>query len=140
MGVLGDAIWIAVQRPSCWKFALCRALRLTRSRSSLHRGSRHMVEFRIFGAMEGEAGGGLLDLGPPKQHLVLAAVLVGAGRPVGLGTLIDRVWEEEPPPGPQAVIDAHNDHPTARRAATLPSINLLVLFWVVWAMVFEPTL
>jgi DNA-binding SARP family transcriptional activator len=52
-----------------------------------------MVEFRIFGAMEGEAGGGLLDLGPPKQRLGLAPLLVGAGRPVGLGTLIDRVWD-----------------------------------------------
>jgi hypothetical protein len=29
-----------------------------------------MVEFRIFGAMESEEGGGLLDLGLPKQRLV----------------------------------------------------------------------
>jgi DNA-binding SARP family transcriptional activator len=39
----------------------------------------------------------LLDLGTPRQQAVLAALLVDAGRPVSAATLIDRVWDEQPP-------------------------------------------
>jgi DNA-binding SARP family transcriptional activator len=66
-----------------------------------------MVEYRMLGVMEVEARGRLLDLGPPKQRLVLAALLLEAGRPVGLSALIDRVWDDEPPPGARDVIYAH---------------------------------
>src|SRR5256885_17011258 len=35
-------------------------------------------------------------LGPPQQRLVLAALALDAGRPVGTATLIDRIWDEAP--------------------------------------------
>jgi DNA-binding SARP family transcriptional activator len=66
-----------------------------------------MVEFRMLGVMEIEAGGRLLDPGPPKQRLVLAALLMEAGRPVGLPTLVDRLWNDEPPHGAREIIYAH---------------------------------
>jgi DNA-binding SARP family transcriptional activator len=66
-----------------------------------------VVEFRMLGVMEIEAAGRLLDPGPPKQRLVLAALLLEAGRPVAIDTLIDRVWDEAPPPGARDIIYAH---------------------------------
>ncbi|WP_461035848.1 AfsR/SARP family transcriptional regulator [Streptomyces mayteni] len=38
-----------------------------------------------------------LDLGPPKQRGVLAALLVDVGRVVPVERLIDRVWADDPP-------------------------------------------
>src|SRR5688572_8429352 len=40
--------------------------------------------------------GGVLPLGRPQQRLVLAVLLVDAGRPVSTQTLIDRLWREAP--------------------------------------------
>ncbi|MBO0822741.1 MAG: winged helix-turn-helix domain-containing protein, partial [Actinobacteria bacterium] len=40
-----------------------------------------------------------LDLGPPKQRLVLAALLADGRRVVPAARLIDRVWGAAPPPG-----------------------------------------
>ncbi|HEY8472369.1 MAG TPA: BTAD domain-containing putative transcriptional regulator [Natronosporangium sp.] len=54
------------------------------------------MEFRLLGPVRLEAGGEQVDLGPPKQRLVLAALLVDAGRPVRTDTLVDRVWEPAP--------------------------------------------
>jgi DNA-binding SARP family transcriptional activator len=68
---------------------------------------KNMVEFRMFGVMEIEADGKLLDPGPPKQRLVLAALLMAAGRPVTLSTLVDRLWNDEPPPGAREIVYAH---------------------------------
>jgi DNA-binding SARP family transcriptional activator len=57
--------------------------------------------------MAGTVDGRLLDLGPPKRRLVLAALLVDAGRTVTLATLIDRVWGEAPPAEVRGVVYAH---------------------------------
>lgn len=56
------------------------------------------MEFRLLGPVEVAAANGLVDLGPPRQRTVLAALLVDAGRPVMVDTVIDRVWGEDPPP------------------------------------------
>jgi DNA-binding SARP family transcriptional activator len=58
-----------------------------------------MVEFRVLGPVELRAGGRPVDIGPPRQRAVLAALSVDVGRPVLPGTMIDRVWGQEPPDG-----------------------------------------
>ncbi|WP_030863177.1 AfsR/SARP family transcriptional regulator [Streptomyces sp. NRRL S-37] len=45
-----------------------------------------------------------LDLGSPQQRVVLAALLLGRGRPVALGELIRAVWGEEPPAAAVSVL------------------------------------
>ncbi|MEE6261317.1 AfsR/SARP family transcriptional regulator [Plantactinospora sonchi] len=57
--------------------------------------------------MELLAGGRVLALGPPKQRAVLAALAVDAGRPVPVGTLVDRVWDEAPPAEARNALYAH---------------------------------
>jgi tetratricopeptide (TPR) repeat protein len=55
-----------------------------------------LVEFRVLGPVEAHTSGQLVDLGRPQQRLVLAVLLVDAGRPVSTETLIDRVWDSAP--------------------------------------------
>jgi DNA-binding SARP family transcriptional activator len=66
-----------------------------------------LVELRLLGPVEIRAAGGWLDLGPPQQRAVLAALAVDAGRPVMLRTLIDRVWDDAPPIGAKPALYAH---------------------------------
>ena len=49
------------------------------------------MEFRLLGEVQLRAGGLSLDVGAARQQAVLA---VDAGRPVGIETLIDRVWDD----------------------------------------------
>jgi tetratricopeptide (TPR) repeat protein len=54
---------------------------------------------RLLGPVEVQAGGRRLDLGPPQQRAMLAALAVDAGLVVRLETLVDRVWGAAPPVG-----------------------------------------
>ncbi len=65
------------------------------------------MEFRLLGPVEVWAAGGCLEMGPPQQRAVLAALAVDAGRPVFRGTLIDRVWSERAPEGAASALYAH---------------------------------
>ncbi|MBB5873998.1 DNA-binding SARP family transcriptional activator [Allocatelliglobosispora scoriae] len=57
-----------------------------------------MVRFKLLGPVEVRTDDDtLIDIGPPRQRTVLAALAVDAGRPVLLDTLIDRVWGPAPP-------------------------------------------
>ncbi|MFI1016892.1 AfsR/SARP family transcriptional regulator [Streptomyces sp. NPDC020965] len=44
------------------------------------------------------SGRGRLELGSDKERIVLASLALEAGRPVALATLIDRLWDDDPPP------------------------------------------
>src|SRR5689334_10391888 len=70
-------------------------------------GRAGMGEFRLLGPVEWHPGGNAVPLGTRKQRTVLAALLVDAGHPVSLDTLIDRVWEDAPPAQPRSVVYAH---------------------------------
>ena len=53
----------------------------------------------MLGPFELRADGKPVDIGPPRQRAVLAALSVDVGRPVLPDTMIDRVWGDEPPDG-----------------------------------------
>ncbi|MEU8158524.1 BTAD domain-containing putative transcriptional regulator [Micromonospora sp. NPDC048986] len=48
-----------------------------------------------------------MNLGPPKQRAVLAALIVDAGRPVPVPVLVDRVWDQDPPAGARNALYVH---------------------------------
>src|SRR4051794_2881559 len=64
------------------------------------------MEFRLLGVVEVLADRTVLAVGPPQRRAVLAALLVDAGRPVPLATIIDRVWDEAPD-GARDTVYAH---------------------------------
>ncbi|MEN3362721.1 MAG: hypothetical protein V7637_6703 [Mycobacteriales bacterium] len=48
-----------------------------------------------------------VDVGPPQQRAVLAALLVDAGRLVTVETLLARVWDDEPPAGARRTLHTY---------------------------------
>ncbi|EMD27963.1 AfsR/SARP family transcriptional regulator [Amycolatopsis azurea] len=64
------------------------------------------MEFRVLGAVEAWAGGDPVDLGSPKQRLVLAVLLLEAGKPVPRDRIIDLLWPEEPPASARNTVQA----------------------------------
>jgi DNA-binding SARP family transcriptional activator/tetratricopeptide (TPR) repeat protein len=65
------------------------------------------VELRLLGPVELRAGDRVVSAGQPRQCAVLAALAVDAGRLVTVGTLVDRVWAEEPPAGARRALYSH---------------------------------
>ncbi|MEU4524577.1 BTAD domain-containing putative transcriptional regulator [Amycolatopsis sp. NPDC024027] len=65
------------------------------------------MEFLLFGEVQLRVGGQPLDVGTPRQQVVLAALAVDAGRPVPIETLIDRVWGENPPEEARNAVYSH---------------------------------
>ena len=68
------------------------------------------MELRLFGPVGIDVCGNAVDVGPPQRRKVLAALAIEAGRPVSADTLIDRVWDEEPPNLPRRALHAHISH------------------------------
>jgi DNA-binding SARP family transcriptional activator/transcriptional regulator with XRE-family HTH domain len=65
------------------------------------------LEFRLLGPVEVWGAGWRVDAGQPRQRVVLAALLVDAGRLVTWASLIDRVWGDAPPAGARHALYAH---------------------------------
>ncbi|MER7707468.1 BTAD domain-containing putative transcriptional regulator [Kitasatospora sp. NPDC097605] len=65
------------------------------------------VDFRLLGEVEVRSAGRPLDVGTPRQQVVLAALVVDARRPIAIEALIDRVWGHDPPANPRPVLYAH---------------------------------
>jgi DNA-binding SARP family transcriptional activator/tetratricopeptide (TPR) repeat protein len=65
------------------------------------------MKLRLFGEIQLEGDGQLLDVGTPRQQAVLAALAVDVGRPVAIETLIDRVWDDSPPVEARGVLYSH---------------------------------
>jgi DNA-binding SARP family transcriptional activator len=56
-----------------------------------------MPEFRILGPLEASDEAGPLLLGGQKQRVVLALLLLDAGRVVSTDRLVDALWGDQPP-------------------------------------------
>jgi DNA-binding SARP family transcriptional activator len=66
-----------------------------------------MTDFRLLGPVEVWSDGRSLPAGTTKQQAVLATLLLEAGRPVPVETLIDRVWGEAPPATARGTLQSH---------------------------------
>ncbi|WP_290059293.1 AfsR/SARP family transcriptional regulator, partial [Amycolatopsis solani] len=64
------------------------------------------MEFRVLGAVEATADGAPVDLGSRKQRLVLAVLLLDAGRPVSRDRLVDLLWPADPPASARGTVQA----------------------------------
>jgi DNA-binding SARP family transcriptional activator/tetratricopeptide (TPR) repeat protein len=61
------------------------------------------VRWTLLGPVRMIAGGRAVDVGTAKQRGVLAALLLTPRQTVPVGTLVDRVWEDQPPRSANAV-------------------------------------
>jgi DNA-binding SARP family transcriptional activator len=65
------------------------------------------MEFRILGPLEVVDDGKALELGGPKQHAVLALLLLEANRVVSSDRLIEALWDETPPETAQKALQVY---------------------------------
>jgi DNA-binding SARP family transcriptional activator len=66
-----------------------------------------MVQFRLLGPLEARDGERRVELGRPKQRVLLAVLLVHANQVVSLDRLIEELWGEEPPPQAAASLQTY---------------------------------
>lgn len=66
-----------------------------------------MAKFRLLGPVEAYLGGRKVELPRPQLRTVLAVLAAEAGRPVSAETLIDRVWNDDPPAAARGVLYSH---------------------------------
>jgi len=65
------------------------------------------MEFRLLGPVELWVDGRQHKLGTAKERCVLASLLLSAGEPVSAETLIDRLWDDNPPAKPRQSLYAY---------------------------------
>lgn len=57
-----------------------------------------MLEFQVLGPVCLRVDDQRVELGSDKERILLTALAVDAGRPISMGSLTERLWDEEPPP------------------------------------------
>jgi SARP family transcriptional regulator, regulator of embCAB operon len=65
------------------------------------------LRFGMLGPLQASANGADLPLGAAKQRAVLAILLINRNRIVPIDSLIDAVWQEQPPPEARGSLHAH---------------------------------
>jgi predicted ATPase/DNA-binding SARP family transcriptional activator len=70
-------------------------------------GASAAIEFRVLGGVQALRNGAPLRLGGPRQHALLALLLVGDGRPVPSERLIDELWHGDPPAGAAGTLQSY---------------------------------
>ncbi len=65
------------------------------------------VNFRLLGPLEVLVDGKAVELGPPMQRALLAALLISRNQVVSSGRLFDAMWDEEPPDTALAALHVH---------------------------------
>jgi DNA-binding SARP family transcriptional activator/tetratricopeptide (TPR) repeat protein len=66
-----------------------------------------VMKINLLGPMEVRTGGRVVDVGGPRQRLVLAALAADVGCPVPMQVLIDRVWADAPPDSARHTLHAY---------------------------------
>jgi DNA-binding SARP family transcriptional activator len=66
-----------------------------------------MVQFRLLGPIEAQDGERRVELGRPKQRVLLAVLLVHANDVVSVDRLVEELWGEEPPPQAAASLQTY---------------------------------
>ena len=66
-----------------------------------------MVQFRLLGPLEAQDGERRVELGRPKQRVLLAVLLVHANQVVSVDQLVEELWGEEPPPQAAASLQTY---------------------------------
>lgn len=66
-----------------------------------------LVWFRLLGRLAATAGDRVVDLGPPQQQRVLAALLLEPGRVLSWDELVDSVWPRRPPRTARKALHVH---------------------------------
>ncbi|MGW6919545.1 AfsR/SARP family transcriptional regulator, partial [Kitasatospora sp. NPDC054939] len=66
-----------------------------------------MLRISVLGPLRARRGGRELDLGPPKQRAVLAALALGHGRVVPVAELEQAVWGARPPATAAVAVRSH---------------------------------
>src|SRR3954470_5714767 len=65
------------------------------------------MDIAVLGPVEVRLDGARLDLGTPKQRALVAALALSHGQPVSVDTIVDLLWEDDPPPGVTATLQAY---------------------------------
>ncbi len=65
------------------------------------------VEVAVLGPVEVTLNGTPVDLGTPKQRALVSALALSRGWPVSVDAIVDLLWEEHPPPGVTATLQAY---------------------------------
>ncbi|WP_328939880.1 tetratricopeptide repeat protein [Streptomyces tauricus] len=65
------------------------------------------LRFSVLGPLRAWRHATELSLGPPKQRLLLALLLVRSDRPVPLHQIVDALWDEDPPEHAVNVVHRH---------------------------------
>lgn len=65
------------------------------------------MEIRVLGPIEADHEGQPLNLGGPKQRLVLAVLLASANQVVSTDRLVDEVWPNDPPASARQTVQAY---------------------------------
>jgi len=66
-----------------------------------------MVQFRLLGPLEARDGERRVELGRPKQRVLLAVLLVHANQLVSVDRLVEELWGAEPPPQAAASLQTY---------------------------------
>jgi DNA-binding SARP family transcriptional activator/tetratricopeptide (TPR) repeat protein len=65
------------------------------------------IYFRVLGPLEVRRGGQLVDVSAAKLRIVLASLLLQPGEVVPVATMVDRLWDENPPVGARTTLQTY---------------------------------
>lgn len=69
--------------------------------------SAAMVELRVLGPIEAVVGGRLVDLGPPKQRVLLTLLASQVGQSMTMEMILEELWTRLPPPSAITSLQAY---------------------------------